>query len=552
MGYLTDRNKENSSFSRNMEEERARHLRTETELRDENMKLKKRIMELETSIELKDNQYKTEIAKLENEVQNLRKDNDNMHSQLEDYKRELDDEKDISKDLRKDISKLTFENDELNEKVAYYQRKYKNAISEYEEEMMKKKAEENTAREDLTLRKLADIENKLANLHIVISPSKDSQSKAEEEQNVEESGDRVDTEKLLEGDSESFEHKLENYQKHKGKTDNLLRKLTRKILEKEELQNTHIRELFKLGEINLEDKANEYKNLLKAMGALYYANRHAKLVAGVFSFWKNATAQKIQQKMDDENQEEIIENQAENQQENQQENQEENQQENQEENEQENEEENQEKTEEKKEPEKSSEQEIIEENKKPEMKIDTEISDSNNKPSEQHNEELINEMQINTNKEASSSDEKGILHHQKENEEKSENEQIHIDENYDAKQNEKNETEEKQETNKIRLEDIDENDLKDLITQLREHLIEELKEEMEKQKEVKNETVTSKAESKAAEPSTIKLETQPKAEDLPILISQYQKLTSGITDYFFSLFNKSVKYSKPHKTYFFF
>jgi hypothetical protein len=52
--------------------------------------------------------------------------------------------------------------------------------------------------------------------------------------------------------------------------------------------------MFKLDGIQLDDKVNEYKNLLKAMGALYFANKHTRIVAYIFHHWRILTHQKMQ------------------------------------------------------------------------------------------------------------------------------------------------------------------------------------------------------------------------------------------------------------------
>eukprot|EP01022_Parablepharisma_sp_SALTPOND_P012964 TRINITY_DN1688_c0_g1_i1.p1 TRINITY_DN1688_c0_g1~~TRINITY_DN1688_c0_g1_i1.p1 ORF type:complete len:765 (-),score=132.35 TRINITY_DN1688_c0_g1_i1:6131-8425(-) len=517
---LTSRSKDYALDNRAVEEKMQRHKKVEQELRAENLRLQKRVSELEASADIKYNQYKAELNKLAEEKERALREADEWHSNFEEMNREIEDQRENEKTLRKELARVTFANDELQEKVAYYQRRYKSAIAEHEGEMRRKRHEEVTAREDLTLQKLSDIEQKLANLHIVLSPK-------EEHRETEE---RVDTEKLLEGDSESFEHKLENYQKHKGRDDNLLQKLTSKILQKEELQNSHIRELFKLEEIDLEDKANEYKNLLKAMGALYYANRHAKLVAGVFSYWRAMTEEILRQREaaeEEQIEEKTVSEQAT--------------------------------------PEEKEQQTV-----KPAIEINTELA---NREVGQ-TDELMNELQINTNKEPSNlGADKDLLRYKKKEGtvEESKEQPIHVDENYDAKPNEytveaepeeydDEEFEEEEESKepipesekepapesekeekKVRLEDIDENDLKDLVTQLREHLIAELQEEMEDRKELKEAPEAKSEESEA-------IEHKPK-ENEETTSSIYYNVISGITEYFFTVFNKSVKYSKVKKTY---
>eukprot|EP00826_Nyctotherus_ovalis_P004923 TRINITY_DN11093_c0_g3_i1.p1 TRINITY_DN11093_c0_g3~~TRINITY_DN11093_c0_g3_i1.p1 ORF type:complete len:219 (-),score=73.03 TRINITY_DN11093_c0_g3_i1:150-761(-) len=75
----------------------------------------------------------------------------------------------------------------------------------------------------------------------------------------------------------------------------VLKDLTAQILDKEELQNENVVKRFKLDQIQLDDKENEYKNLLKAMGALYFANRYSKMIQPLFVAWK----EKLQEKIND-------------------------------------------------------------------------------------------------------------------------------------------------------------------------------------------------------------------------------------------------------------
>eukprot|EP00831_Metopus_contortus_P008278 TRINITY_DN13183_c0_g1_i2.p1 TRINITY_DN13183_c0_g1~~TRINITY_DN13183_c0_g1_i2.p1 ORF type:complete len:166 (-),score=50.50 TRINITY_DN13183_c0_g1_i2:70-567(-) len=101
----------------------------------------------------------------------------------------------------------------------------------------------------------------------------------------------------------------------KGSSKDLLPILTKKILNKKHLNNPHIISLFKLYKIKLDDKPNEYKNLLRAMGALYYANMGMEWVKGSFNVWKEATLQKIKDREERveefENVEEVSEKQKE-------------------------------------------------------------------------------------------------------------------------------------------------------------------------------------------------------------------------------------------------
>lgn len=271
--------------NKNWEAERQRHKRVEQELGEENLRLQKRVADLEVAADARASQSKSEAKKVMEEKDRLAFELEEWHGKCDRLNRELEDYREEKRRLRKEITDLTFTNDELQEKVAYYQRKYKNAISDYEEELVRKQNGEGALRSDQTLRKLMEIEEKLSNINVAAREVSEEDSKQED----------VDTEKLLEEGSENFEKNLTSYQLQKGKGKNLLKKLTRKILRKEELKNAHIQNLFKLDEIDLKDRENEYKNLLKAMGALYYANRSAKVISDFFNLWKAATAAALEQ-----------------------------------------------------------------------------------------------------------------------------------------------------------------------------------------------------------------------------------------------------------------
>ncbi len=567
--------------------------------------------------------------------------------------------------------------DELTEKVAYWQRRYQNAVSEKEEEessRRKQSSDTPAERDDLALRKLEAIEQRLASLNVALSPEKESSRRPrhrdtaageaqvdegvqeEEQAKEQEDEDRVDTEKLLEGDSESFEHKLENYQKHKGKSDDLLRKLTEKILQKDELQNSHIISMFKLDQIDLDDKPKEYQNLLKAMGALYYANRHAKLVARAFATWKARLQEQLQRENGAEPIEEGKEPEADAEARESEElvppprNTEENVVEEPDQDQNQDQEPSQQKeagvpgesTEERDQgpqPDENAEAGEEEEEGKekgkgrPAIEINTDLA--NKEGGMEANEQMINEMQINTNKEPSNVGPEVELLHRKSGErpeDSAEQQPIHITETYDANNNVGDSAtgrgEEKKgsesgagkdqskdlppqdskaesgivpkslvigaegisgERKKVRLEDIDENDLKDLVTQLRENLIEELRAEMEQQ--VHDENPANKenvAESEHAPEDVDKVEEEQKkgeeevsppepegppsaaqaltgsagkeksdakskgtspSKELVTIRETYESVMKQIADYMFFIFNRCVKYSKAKHTY---
>ena len=68
----------------------------------------------------------------------------------------------------------------------------------------------------------------------------------------------------------------------------MIKNFTAQILEKDEVKNANVVAMFKLDQI----KVDEYKNLLRAMGALYFANKYSKVASLLLNHWRNQLQRK--------------------------------------------------------------------------------------------------------------------------------------------------------------------------------------------------------------------------------------------------------------------
>ena len=108
--------------------------------------------------------------------------------------------------------------------------------------------------------------------------------------------------KVVDNDNQSLE------QNNDDNVETMLKDLTAQILDKAEVQNLYIKKDFKLDQIQLNDKPNEYKNLLRAMGALYFSNKYKLIMVSLLRHWRERLNEKIQAQANEEV--EIQENQV--------------------------------------------------------------------------------------------------------------------------------------------------------------------------------------------------------------------------------------------------
>jgi hypothetical protein len=69
-----------------------------------------------------------------------------------------------------------------------------------------------------------------------------------------------------------------------------LKKLIENLQGNPQLQNVHIKDIFKLRKIKCEDDLHNYKNLLNSMAALFYTNHLMNHVGLLFQVWREASA----------------------------------------------------------------------------------------------------------------------------------------------------------------------------------------------------------------------------------------------------------------------
>lgn len=260
------------------EEERHEWSLAEKDFKEQLKQKEKKIIELEHDVELKKAKASQDISLLTQQKDQLSQEVKTLQKKLDIEEKENENWTQEERKLRKQVTQLTFANEELNEKIAHLQKKINKVEASSEEEA--------SSRDNVPLDRLAEIERKIetiATLQKTGSKSKlrDAQPEAEPEELKEESENN--TEKQAEQEEgQNQEEQNENAQDQEI----MLKQLTSQILQKEELKNDHISKFFKLEKIQLEDKANEYKNLLKSMGALYFANHYGNIAATIFNHWK--------------------------------------------------------------------------------------------------------------------------------------------------------------------------------------------------------------------------------------------------------------------------
>jgi hypothetical protein len=225
------------------EDEKHRLTRSETELKDQVRDKEKKLAEMEYKLESTKSRLEHEVSLAVKQKEQFKQENILLQKKL--AMEQKDDQKHIGneRELRREIARLTYSNEELTEELGRWKKKCTN----YRSQAGRVDSEVN----DRSVDRLAKIEKKLETI-----------LKHQEPENAEDS----EEEKSMDG---------------------MLKSLTLQILEKEELQNAHLINMFKLDQINIEDKQNEYKNLLKAMAALYFANRYGKIVPTLFECWKH-------------------------------------------------------------------------------------------------------------------------------------------------------------------------------------------------------------------------------------------------------------------------
>jgi hypothetical protein len=225
---------------------------SEKDLKEQVKRKEKDLLEAEYTLEMAKSRLEGEIELLIKQKEQLKQINQTLEKKLELVQRENERQTDEIQRMHKELVKLTYSNEELGDEVRRLRRRC-NIPQEAEEETY-----------DLpNTQRLAAIEKKL---ETILRHQNKPEESIEESQNEE---------------GENFER--------------VLKDLTAQILDKEELQNENIIRLFKLDQIQLEDKESEYKNLLRAMAALYFSNRYIKMIQPLFNIWREKFQEKFKE-----------------------------------------------------------------------------------------------------------------------------------------------------------------------------------------------------------------------------------------------------------------
>lgn len=250
----------------------------------------KKLMEFEHETELKKIKSTQELTLIEQQKEQLSQEIKALQRKLNNEEKETERLVDEDRKLRKQVNQLTFKNEELEEKLAHWNEK-KSSINDKSCDEESK----HNSRELKQLERLAEIERKIdaiATLPQVRAKNKKVQEPSEiKEESANGTDKQVDKEP----------------QDDQGSSEDMLKVLTSQILQKDELKNDFIYKFFKLDKIQLEDKPNEYKNLLKSMGALYFANHYGNISASVFNHWKEVVHNAQQEEENEEPQAQEVE-----------------------------------------------------------------------------------------------------------------------------------------------------------------------------------------------------------------------------------------------------
>lgn len=250
-----------------LEDEKHKLALSELELKDQLQKRSKKSVEAEHLADLAKSKLQHEINALSKHKEQLVQDNRSLESKLSLLGRENERLAEETQRLRKEVSKLTFANEELTDQLQ--RRKLRTS----KESALRLDRVAETPR----MQRLAEVERKLEAVLKLQRRSRDGKNNEEE----------------LEGTGEK-DHK-ESAEEEEGNLEDMLRDLTAQILDKDELQNPNIVRKFKLDHIELENRENEYKNLLRAMGALYFTNRYKAMLPFLFSHWRDLLYEKLEE-----------------------------------------------------------------------------------------------------------------------------------------------------------------------------------------------------------------------------------------------------------------
>eukprot|EP01022_Parablepharisma_sp_SALTPOND_P011952 TRINITY_DN1524_c0_g1_i2.p3 TRINITY_DN1524_c0_g1~~TRINITY_DN1524_c0_g1_i2.p3 ORF type:complete len:664 (+),score=137.59 TRINITY_DN1524_c0_g1_i2:2741-4732(+) len=277
----------------------------ETDLKEQLRVKDKKLIETEYELDSAKSKLEHEVALLTRQKEQLSQENRRLEKKLLMAERDEERRADEERRIRKELARFTYANEELAEELQRWKEKF-NTATLHESGHKRGKRSDDSA-ETPKMQRLAEIERKLETI-LSYHKTGSKLSKLAKEEPEQQSINGTDQEEIQKQSIDQAEEvqEEENEDEEGGSPEDMLKNLTVQILEKDELRNVNIIKMFKLDRIQLEDKVNEYKNLLKAMGALYFANRYAKMVPPLLNHWRGQLHAKLQEEV-----EEMEENEAE-------------------------------------------------------------------------------------------------------------------------------------------------------------------------------------------------------------------------------------------------
>ena len=272
------------------EEENHKLVLVDMDLKEQLRNKEKRLMDAEYSLESTRSKLERELELLRRQKEQYVQDKRSLEEKLEIVNKDIQRQFDNERSSRKELARLTYFNEELTEEVQRLKRKCNIGIEG--KHYTRPRIEESY--ETPNEQRLAGIERKL---ETILKYQKTSATIARSKQE----------QQSINGEEESQED-----QEDDENLEGMLKDLTAQILEKDELKNANVITMFKLDQIDLDDKEREYKNLLKAMAALYFANRYNKMVPSLFNYWKEKLQERIENCKDEVEELEEEENENEN------------------------------------------------------------------------------------------------------------------------------------------------------------------------------------------------------------------------------------------------
>jgi hypothetical protein len=225
------------------------------ELKEENFNLKDKVASLEA--EVKANQNRLELNKLTNERDRLILEFNEWQAKYNKLQRELKEQKEENEELRDQLRKAKTIADELE---------INNNTHNIKMKEIEKQVYENSKKDT----KLLNIEDMISKVNATLTAHKEEENIKVEKNNEE----------------------LQNNKKLLKKLGYMLKRLTQGLFN-DRLRNRHVQDLFRFGNIALDNKGKLYKSLLKIIAAVHYTNKNSKIVKHTFNKWKSFIEPKL-------------------------------------------------------------------------------------------------------------------------------------------------------------------------------------------------------------------------------------------------------------------